>query len=140
MPDLGVQPALSTTCTDQHSGYVSQCQLFLKGQSNKIFDPQFFSFEPAWATDHWVKIVSFSPRYSKFSIKILRAVWYCAEYNNVILGLQYDEKWTMYLFISRIRIHIYFCITFALKAWAKVWKNSYWLHAVWYCAESSSAQ
>ena len=30
----------------------------LKGQSNEIFDPQFFaSFEPAWATDQWVKIV-----------------------------------------------------------------------------------
>ena len=46
----------------------------LKGQSKAIFDPPFFSsFEPAWATDVWVKIVSFlvsfSPRYSKFSIK-----------------------------------------------------------------------
>ena len=44
----------------------------LKGQSNEIFDPQFFSsFEPAWATDQWVKIfsilVSFSPRYSYLS-------------------------------------------------------------------------
>ena len=41
----------------------------LKGQSNEIFDPQFFSsFEPAGATYQWVKIVSFlvsfSPRYS----------------------------------------------------------------------------
>ena len=34
--------------------------LLLKGQSNEIFDPQFYlSFEPAWATDLWVKIVSF---------------------------------------------------------------------------------
>ena len=29
---------------------------FFKGQSNEIFDPQYFSsFEPAWATDQWVK-------------------------------------------------------------------------------------
>ena len=46
----------------------------LKGQSNEIFDPQFFaSFEPAWATDQWDKIVwwlcSFSPIYSNFSIE-----------------------------------------------------------------------
>ena len=28
----------------------------LEGQSNEIFDPQFFSSsEPAWATDQWVK-------------------------------------------------------------------------------------
>ena len=44
----------------------------VKGHSTKIFDPQFFSaFEPAQATDQWVKIfsnlVSFSPRYSYFS-------------------------------------------------------------------------
>ena len=31
----------------------------LKGQSNEIFGHQFFSsFEPAWATDQWVKIFS----------------------------------------------------------------------------------
>ena len=46
----------------------------LKGQSNEIFYPQFFaSFEPAWATDQWDKIVwwlcSFSPIYSNFSIE-----------------------------------------------------------------------
>ena len=30
----------------------------LKGQSNEIFDLQYFStFEPAWATDYWVKIL-----------------------------------------------------------------------------------
>ena len=61
--------------------------LSLKGQSNKIFDPQFFSpFVPAWATDQWVKMVSilvlFSLRYSYFyevprSI-ILRRVKLCA--------------------------------------------------------------
>ena len=29
----------------------------LKGQSNEIFDLQFFSsFKPAWATDQWSKI------------------------------------------------------------------------------------
>ena len=44
----------------------------LKGQSNEIFDLLFFSsFQPAWATDQWVKIfsylVSFSPRYSNFN-------------------------------------------------------------------------
>ena len=34
--------------------------LLLKEQSDEIFDPQFYlSFEPAWATDLWVKIVSF---------------------------------------------------------------------------------
>ena len=49
---------------------------YLKGQSNEIFDPQFFSsFEPTWATDQWVKIVSFLvsflPRYSNFSVKKL---------------------------------------------------------------------
>ena len=32
----------------------------LKGQSNEIFDLQFLSsFEPAWATDPWVKICIF---------------------------------------------------------------------------------
>ena len=45
---------------------------YIKGQSNEIFDPQFFSsFQPVWATDQWVKTVSFlfsfSPRYSYFS-------------------------------------------------------------------------
>ena len=44
----------------------------LKGQSNEIFDLLFFSsFQPAWATDQWVKIFSylvlFSPRYSNFN-------------------------------------------------------------------------
>ena len=40
----------------------------LKKQSNEIFDLKFFSsFEPAWATDQWVKIlVKFSPSYSNF--------------------------------------------------------------------------
>ena len=36
---------------------VNQAKLNLKGQSNEIFDLQFFSsFEPAWATDQGVKI------------------------------------------------------------------------------------
>ena len=53
---------------------VSLPWLFLKVQSNEIFDPQFFSsFKLAWATDQRVKIflnlISFSPRYSKFSIE-----------------------------------------------------------------------
>ena len=52
--------------------YDFQNCIFLKGQSNQIFDHQFFSsFEPAWATDQCVKIVwflvSLSPRYSYFS-------------------------------------------------------------------------
>ena len=65
----------------------------LKGQSNEIYDLQLFSsFEPAWATDQWVKIVSFlvsfSPRYLNFyetprSIILrgvkFRAVSYCLE-------------------------------------------------------------
>ena len=41
------------------------------GPSKEIFDPHFFSsFEPAWATDQWVKIVSIlvkiSQSYSNF--------------------------------------------------------------------------
>ena len=44
---------------------------YLKGQSSKIFDLQFFSsFGPAWVTDQWVKVfsilVKFSLRYSNF--------------------------------------------------------------------------
>ena len=40
----------------------------LKIQSNEIFDHQFFpSFEPAWATDQRIEIVSF--RYTKFDIQ-----------------------------------------------------------------------
>ena len=36
--------------------YVTR-RVFLKGQSNEIFDLQFCSsVEPAWATDQWVKI------------------------------------------------------------------------------------
>ena len=51
---------------------------WLKGQSNQIFDLQFFSsFEPAWATDQWVKTVSFLVqfllRYSYFS-GVLRSI------------------------------------------------------------------
>ena len=43
------------------------------GPSKEIFDPHFFSsFEPAWATDQWVKIVSIlvkiSQSYSNFSV------------------------------------------------------------------------
>ena len=45
---------------------------FLKGQSNEIFDLNFFSsFEPACATDQWVKtfsiLVKFSLSYSNFN-------------------------------------------------------------------------
>ena len=52
------------------SGFlIETCQL--KGQSNEIFDLQFFSsFQPACATDQWVKIflilVKFSPSYLHF--------------------------------------------------------------------------
>ena len=47
----------------------------LKGQYNEIFNRQFFSsFEPAWATDQWSKIVSFlvsfSPRFRNLVYKI----------------------------------------------------------------------
>ena len=50
--------------------------MFLKGQSNKIFDLQFFSlFEPACATDQRVKIFSIlvknSLSYSNFKSKNL---------------------------------------------------------------------
>ena len=38
----------------------------LKGQSNEIFDPHFFSsFEPVWATDQWVKIFLFWFRFCR---------------------------------------------------------------------------
>ena len=55
-----------------------QTQHLLKGQSNQNFDLQFFSsFEPAWATDQWVKtvsfLISFSSRYSYFS-GVLRSI------------------------------------------------------------------
>ena len=48
----------------------------LKGQSNEIFDLQFFSyFEPVWATDQWGKIVlsmiKISLSYSTFRLKKL---------------------------------------------------------------------
>ena len=51
-------------------------QLINKGQSNEIFDPQFFSsFELIWASDKQVKAfsnsVSILLRYSSFSIKKL---------------------------------------------------------------------
>ena len=75
----------------------------LKGQSNEIFDPQFYSsFEPAWATDQCIQmfsiLISFSKSYlilvsKKLTprsiilreeipsnlVDCLRAVWYCAE-------------------------------------------------------------
>ena len=50
--------------------------MFLKGQTNDIFNHQFFhsfrfSFKPAWAANQWVKIfsilVKISPGYSIFS-------------------------------------------------------------------------
>ena len=47
--------------------YMCYKLLFLKGQSNEIFDLQFFStFEPAWITDQWLKI---------FSILVLIICW-----------------------------------------------------------------
>ena len=54
--------------------FLVKVNLELKRQSNEILVPQFFSsFKPAWATDQRVKIfsnlVSFSLRYSKFSIE-----------------------------------------------------------------------
>ena len=47
--------------------------VWLKGQFNEILDLQFLSsFEPAWATDQWIKIftilVKISLSYSNFSI------------------------------------------------------------------------
>ena len=84
---------ISETSYSAHHFNVAPLLFILKGQSNEIFDPQYFSsFEPAWATDQWVKtvwfLVSFSPRYSYFSWVLrsiilrwvkFRAVWYCAE-------------------------------------------------------------
>ena len=75
----------------------------LKGQSNEIFDPQFYSsFEPAWATDQCIQMFSILISFSKSYLILvskkltprsiilreetpsnlvawLRAVWYCAE-------------------------------------------------------------
>ena len=42
---------LSKDCASFHNKHIANAYV-LKGQSNEIFDPQFFlSFEPAWATD-----------------------------------------------------------------------------------------
>ena len=53
--------------------------LILKGQFNKIFVPHFCSFEPAWATDQWVKIfsilVKILPGYSTFFRNLLRVLY-----------------------------------------------------------------
>ena len=59
--------------------YVTILKPILKGQSNEILYPQFFSsFEQACATDQWVKmfsfLVSFSPRYSYFNVEKLCGV------------------------------------------------------------------
>ena len=52
----------------------------LKGQSNEIFDTQFFSsFQPAWATYQWVKIISFSFSRDIRIFSKFRAVSYCAD-------------------------------------------------------------
>ena len=60
----GCQFIMLVQCTWTIGGQFFKNQIFLlkffylKGQSNEIFDPQFFSsFEPAWATDQWVKTV-----------------------------------------------------------------------------------
>ena len=68
---------LATVKTIQfiHSNHLQGSRdYFFKGQSNEIFDPQYFSsFEPAWATDQWVKYFriwfSFHRKNSKLSIK-----------------------------------------------------------------------
>ena len=88
----------------------------LKGQSNEIFDPQFFSsFEPAWATDQWVKtvwfLVSFSPRYSYFSwvprsmilrrVKF-RAVSYCAKSCDFSVSFRIKQDFLHVFYIIRV--------------------------------------
>ena len=74
MPKRESPPLLISLLLFFYDMSVSLPWLFLKVQSNEIFDPQFFSsFKLAWATDQRVKIflnlISFSPRYSKFSIE-----------------------------------------------------------------------
>ena len=119
---------------------------FLKGQSNEIFDLLFFSsFQPAWATDQWVKIfsylVSFSPKYSNFNCEktdLPAKKKFCLR---TVL-----QKYKMQPFNGKIRIHFYFCATVPLKACAKVLRNGCWLpspqgiYAVWYPREIDSAQ
>ena len=109
----------------------------LKGQSNEIFDPQFFSsFEPAWPTDQWVKIVlflvSFSLRYSYFfevprSIILrrvkFRAVSYCEESSSA----QYHTAQSQSL-------------KFVVKAPRSIILPGVKFRAVSNCAESSSTQ
>ena len=101
----GCQFIMLVQCTWTIGGQFFKNQIFLlkffylKGQSNEIFDPQFFSsFEPAWATDQWVKTVSllvlFSPRYSYFSIEKTDSAQYhtARSQNNLILDLNCENE------------------------------------------------
>ena len=48
----------------------------LKGQSNEIFDLQLFSsFEPAWATEQWLKIFSILIKISLSYLNFYEAPW-----------------------------------------------------------------
>ena len=69
---LGYTVLLRWVSLPEISYCAESCDLsrsYLKGQSNEILTPHFYSsFEPAWTTDKQVKtffiLVSFSPRYS----------------------------------------------------------------------------
>ena len=98
----------------------------LKEQSNEIFDPQFFSsFELVWATDQWVKIfsnlVSFLPRYSKFSIeKTDYAQYHTARSQTKISSQNISAKMKIVaLFQHNLNSYLFYD-TVPLKACAKV--------------------
>ena len=80
----------------------------LKGQSNEIFDPQFFSsFKLVWATDQRDKIfsnfVSFSLRYSQVSIeKTDSAQYHTALSQKKIHPRTFLQNWKLSPFFSII--------------------------------------
>ena len=84
----------------------------MQGQSNEIFDPQFFSsFKPAWATDQWVKIVQFlvlfSPRYSNFFKSLRSTISYCAESCDFFIGMLFKgtvKQDFVYLFFHNLSL------------------------------------
>ena len=151
----------NTYCTTVYRYTVSQSMSYtLKGQSNEIFDPQFFSsFEPTWATDQWVKIfcflVSVSPRYSSFtevpSSMILHrvkfcAVSYCTESCDFSVSFLRDSTTrfsSCFFHNSRLPEPLSKCLKY-FRFWLRFRRVIRffrdWLSAVSYCAEPSSAQ
>ena len=136
--------------------YFSPFLLLLTEQAN-LFDIFYFScilisnkiFEPAWATDQWVKIfsilVKISSSFSNFSVQKLpprpRSI--------ILQGVQkistrtLKKKWQMWPLIS-MYVCTFICVTLSpLKACVKVLRNGWghdWLPAVWYCGETELSQ